>query len=75
MPQRVYTEEEEGKGSRRAPKGHCMVYADVEGGGDQLTRFIVRTSFLKNPIFQRLLDEAACEYDFNYVFFALVLWL
>ncbi|KAK6257931.1 hypothetical protein QUC31_001390 [Theobroma cacao] len=30
-----------------------------------MTRFVIPTSFLKNPIFQQLLDKAAEEYGFN----------
>ncbi|WRX31488.1 Small auxin-up RNA - like 10 [Theobroma cacao] len=57
MPKKV--EAEEGK-IRRAPKGHFVVYV-----GTTMTRFVIPTSFLKNPIFQQLLDKAAEEYGFN----------
>ncbi|KAK8643185.1 hypothetical protein V6N13_012491 [Hibiscus sabdariffa] len=44
----------------RAPKGHFVVYV-----GSEMTRFVIPTWFLKNPIFQQLLDTAAEEYGFN----------
>ncbi|KAK9292536.1 hypothetical protein L1049_020510 [Liquidambar formosana] len=46
--------------TRRAPKGHFVVYV-----GKELRRFVVPTSYLKNPIFQQLLEKAADEYGFN----------
>ncbi|KAJ7945183.1 Auxin-responsive protein [Quillaja saponaria] len=48
------------KEMRRTPKGHFVVYV-----GDELKRFIVPLSYLKNPIFQKLLEKAAEEYGFN----------
>ncbi|KAH1064744.1 hypothetical protein J1N35_029731 [Gossypium stocksii] len=44
----------------RAPKGHFVVYV-----GTEMTRFVIPTSFLNNPVFQQLLDKAAEEYGFN----------
>ncbi|MBA0633698.1 hypothetical protein Godav_026037, partial [Gossypium davidsonii] len=44
----------------RAPKGHFVVYV-----GTEMTRFVIPTSFLNNPIFQQLLDKAAEEYGYN----------
>ncbi|CAK7324838.1 unnamed protein product [Dovyalis caffra] len=55
MPKKVETE-----GRRRAPKGHFVVYV-----GNEMKRFVVPTSYLKNPIFQQLLDKAAEEYGFD----------
>ncbi|OAY23736.1 hypothetical protein MANES_18G102900v8 [Manihot esculenta] len=46
---------------RRAPKGHFVVYV-----GNEMKRFVIPTYFLKIPIFQQLLDEAAEEYGYNY---------
>ncbi|KAJ0106346.1 hypothetical protein Patl1_18175 [Pistacia atlantica] len=37
---------------RRAPKGHFIVYV-----GEELRRFIVPLSYLKNPTFSQLLDK------------------
>ncbi|KAK8691852.1 hypothetical protein V6N13_075347 [Hibiscus sabdariffa] len=51
---------EEADKRSRAPKGHFVVYV-----GSEMTRFVIPTSFLKNPIFQQLLDKAAEEYGFN----------
>ncbi|KAJ0040061.1 hypothetical protein Pint_27552 [Pistacia integerrima] len=45
---------------RRAPKGHFVVYV-----GEELRRFIVPLSYLKNPTFSQLLDKAAEEYGFD----------
>lgn len=47
-------------GKRRAPKGHMVVYV-----GDEMSRFVVPISLLKNPQFQSLLDEAAEVYGFH----------
>ncbi|GAB2224048.1 hypothetical protein Droror1_Dr00004794 [Drosera rotundifolia] len=47
-------------GTRRAPKGHFVVYV-----GSEMARFVVPTSYLKNPIFQQLLRNAAEEYGFD----------
>lgn len=44
----------------RAPKGHFVVYV-----GTEMKRFVVPTFYLKNPIFQQLLDKAAEEYGFH----------
>ncbi|KAL8467285.1 hypothetical protein ACS0TY_036123 [Phlomoides rotata] len=44
-----------------APKGHFVVYV-----GKEMTRFVVPISFLKNPLFQQLLDKAAEEYGFDH---------
>ncbi|XP_057490933.1 indole-3-acetic acid-induced protein ARG7-like [Actinidia eriantha] len=45
---------------KRAPKGHFVVYV-----GNEMKRFVVPTSYLKNHIFQQLLDQAAEEYGFH----------
>ncbi|KAL1557826.1 SAUR-like auxin-responsive protein family [Salvia divinorum] len=45
---------------KRAPKGHMVVYV-----GEEMCRFVVPISCLKNPQFQRLLDEAAQVYGFH----------
>ncbi|KAJ6696837.1 hypothetical protein OIU85_003214 [Salix viminalis] len=45
---------------RRGQKGHFVVYV-----GDEMKRFVVPTTYLKNPIFQKLLDESAEEYGFD----------
>ena len=45
---------------KRAPKGHIAVYV-----GEEMCRFVVPISFLKNPQFQRLLNEAAQVYGFQ----------
>ncbi|GMP39036.1 hypothetical protein CsSME_00010036 [Camellia sinensis var. sinensis] len=52
--------------SKRAPKGHFVVYAG-DGDDDQevMRRFVVPTSYLKDPSFKQLLDKAAEEYDFH----------
>ncbi|KAI8554867.1 hypothetical protein RHMOL_Rhmol05G0130100 [Rhododendron molle] len=50
-----------GKGGKRAPKGHFVVYA-----GEEMRRFVVPISYLKVPIFKQLLDEAAEEYGFQH---------
>ncbi|KAF8405787.1 hypothetical protein HHK36_007865 [Tetracentron sinense] len=47
-------------GRRRAPKGHFVVYV-----GSEMKRFVVPTSYLKNPIFQQLLEKAAEEFGFD----------
>ncbi|KAI5668110.1 hypothetical protein M9H77_17963 [Catharanthus roseus] len=46
--------------SKRAPKGHFVVYV-----GNEMTRFVVPMSYLKHPLFQQLLDKAAEEYGFD----------
>lgn len=43
-----------------APKGHFVVYV-----GKEMTRFVIPTSYLKNPLFQQLLDKAAEEFGFD----------
>ncbi|KAL6962000.1 hypothetical protein U1Q18_036956 [Sarracenia purpurea var. burkii] len=48
------------EGRKRAPKGHFVVYV-----GRELKRFVVPTSYLKDPFFQQLLDKAAEEYGFD----------
>ncbi|KAL7205990.1 hypothetical protein ACSBR2_018825 [Camellia fascicularis] len=52
--------------SKRAPKGHFVVYVS-DGDNDQevMKRFVVPTSYLKDPIFKQFLDEAAEEYGFH----------
>lgn len=49
------------KGRKRAPKGHFVVYV-----GSEMKRFIVPTTCLNSPVFQKLLDKAAEEYGFNH---------
>ncbi|KAJ8760528.1 hypothetical protein K2173_015195 [Erythroxylum novogranatense] len=48
------------EGRKRAPKGHFVVYV-----GCQMKRFVIPTSYLKNPTFQQLLDKAAEEYGYD----------
>ncbi|KAI4321191.1 hypothetical protein MLD38_034603 [Melastoma candidum] len=67
MPKKVHVED---KGKRlrsttrrRTPKGHFVVYADVDGG--ELRRFVVPLGFLEDPLFRLLLDDAASEYGFH----------
>ncbi|XP_027150243.1 auxin-induced protein X15-like [Coffea eugenioides] len=55
MPKQVEIE-----GRETAPKGHFVVYV-----GSEMTRFVLPTSFLKNPLFQQLLDKAAEEFGFD----------
>ncbi|KAI8028309.1 Auxin-responsive protein SAUR15 [Camellia lanceoleosa] len=44
----------------RAPKGHFVVYVgDGDDGQEVMRRFVVPTSYLKDPIFKQLLDKAA----------------
>ncbi|KAF4376935.1 hypothetical protein CsatB_001668 [Cannabis sativa] len=45
---------------KRAPKGHFVVYV-----GKEMKRFVIPISYLKNSIFQTLLDKAAEEYGFD----------
>ncbi|KAH6813497.1 SAUR-like auxin-responsive protein family [Perilla frutescens var. frutescens] len=45
---------------KRTPKGHIVVYV-----GEEMSRFVVPISCLKNPQFQRLLDQAAEVYGFH----------
>ena len=47
--------------SKRAPKGHFVVYV-----GKELKRFVIPLSYLKNSMFQQLLEKAADEYGFDY---------
>ncbi|XP_059301965.1 auxin-induced protein X15-like [Lycium ferocissimum] len=54
------TIEDEGSRRSRTPKGHFVVYV-----GSEMKRFAVPTSYLKNPLFQNLLDNAAEEYGFD----------
>lgn len=53
MPKKV-------QAKRSTPKGHFVVYV-----GSEMTRFVLPTSYLKNPFFQKLLDKAAEEYGFH----------
>ncbi|KZV34636.1 hypothetical protein F511_14890 [Dorcoceras hygrometricum] len=50
----------EGRRTKRAPKGHIAVYV-----GEEKERFVVPISCLKNPQFQRLLEESAEVYGFR----------
>lgn len=56
MPKKVELDQSR----RRAPKGHFVVYV-----GSRMTRFVVPTSYLKNPVFQQLLEKAADEYGYD----------
>ncbi|CAK9163117.1 unnamed protein product [Ilex paraguariensis] len=47
------------EGWKRAPKGHFVVYV-----GEELRRYFVPTSYLRNPSFQQLLERAAEEYGY-----------
>lgn len=42
------------------PKGHMVVYV-----GEQLTRYVIKISFLEHPLFQELLELAHKEYGFS----------
>ncbi|XP_031475396.1 auxin-induced protein 15A-like [Nymphaea colorata] len=42
------------------PKGHFAVYV-----GESRRRFVVPTSYLKNPIFLELLEKAEEEFGYN----------
>ncbi|KAI9098405.1 hypothetical protein K1719_025030 [Acacia pycnantha] len=53
----MMAKKEEAKGT---PKGHFVVYVGIE-----MERFVVPMTYLKNPMFLRLLDKAADEYGFN----------
>ncbi|KAK4739746.1 hypothetical protein R3W88_003443 [Solanum pinnatisectum] len=44
----------------KTPKGHFVVYV-----GGELKRFVLHISYLKNPCFQKLLEEAAQEFGFQ----------
>ncbi|KAL5577411.1 hypothetical protein UlMin_019110 [Ulmus minor] len=46
--------------SKRASKGHFVVYV-----GKEMKRFVLPLCYLKNSIFQQLLEKAADEYGFN----------
>ncbi|GAY38664.1 hypothetical protein CUMW_038390 [Citrus unshiu] len=48
------------EGVRRAPKGHFVVYV-----GEEMRRFVIPLSYLKDPTFQKLLEKAAEEYMFS----------
>lgn len=48
------------EGARRAPKGHFVVYV-----GEEMRRFVIPLSYLKDPTFQKLLEKAAEEYRFS----------
>uniref|UniRef100_A0A2C9WFF6 SAUR family protein n=1 Tax=Manihot esculenta TaxID=3983 RepID=A0A2C9WFF6_MANES len=52
--------EEAAGGRRRAPKGHFVVYV-----GNEMKRFVVPISYLHNPMFQQLLNNAADEYGYS----------
>ena len=49
----------EKQSSKRAPKGHFVVYV-----GKELKRYVVPLSFLRNSIFQQFLEKSADEYGF-----------
>ncbi|KAJ4716686.1 Auxin-responsive protein [Melia azedarach] len=44
------------------PKGHFAVYV----GETEKKRFVVPISYLKNPLFQNLLNQAAEEFGFDH---------
>lgn len=46
--------------ARKAPKGQFVVYV-----GEELKRFTLPLSYLKNPIFQQLLKKSAEEYGYS----------
>ncbi|KAG5035829.1 hypothetical protein AAZX31_04G187200 [Glycine max] len=52
-----YQGEEE---ARKAQKGQFVVYV-----GEELKRFTLPLSYLKNPIFQQLLKKSAEEYGYS----------
>lgn len=49
-----------GSACRVAPEGCFTVYV-----GPEKQRFVVKTEHANHPLFERLLDEAACEYGFQ----------
>lgn len=49
------------KCSKKAPKGHFVVYV----GKGVLKRFVIPLSYLKNPVFQELLEKSADEFGFD----------
>ncbi|KAF3658741.1 putative dentin sialophosphoprotein-like [Capsicum annuum] len=52
--------DEEVKRKYKTPKSHFVVYV-----GEELRRFVLHISYLKNPCFQKLLEEAAQEFGFQ----------
>ncbi|KAG5019505.1 hypothetical protein JHK87_015360 [Glycine soja] len=46
--------------ARKAPKGQFVVYV-----GEELRRFTLPLSYLKNPSFQQLLKKSAEEYGYS----------
>lgn len=56
MPKKV-----EAETTKRAPKGHFVVYV-----GSEMTRFVVPISYLKNALFQNLLNKAADDYGYDH---------
>ncbi|KAL8110842.1 hypothetical protein AgCh_026548 [Apium graveolens] len=63
MPKKVEIE-----GRKRAPKGHFVVYV-----GSEMTRFVVPIAYLKNALFQELLQKAAEDYGFDHQYSSIVL--
>ncbi|KAK9743296.1 hypothetical protein RND81_03G230100 [Saponaria officinalis] len=55
MPKRV-----EAEGTVRVRKGHFVVYV-----GSEMKRYVIPTYFLKNAIFQQLLEKAEDEFGFD----------
>ncbi|KAF9599923.1 hypothetical protein IFM89_001869 [Coptis chinensis] len=56
MPKKLETEFRR----KKAPKGHFVVYV-----GSDMRRYVVPMFYLKNSLFQQLLDKAAEEYGFD----------
>lgn len=46
--------------NKRTPKGYFVVYV-----GEEVQRFVISMSYLKNPKFQKLLQEAAEVYGYH----------
>lgn len=55
MAKKVHIED-----AKTTPRGHFVVYV-----GSEMRRFVVPTSYLKNPLLQQLLSKSAEEYGFD----------